>query len=104
MDLDDFKTINDSLGHAAGDELLQAVAQRLRGNLRLEDTVARLGGDEFAVLVEDADLDLVGQVGSRLLGALRAPFEIAGKQVQIGASVGAAMCAQISARPRSCFA
>ncbi len=91
MDLDDFKTINDSLGHAAGDELLQAVAQRLRGNLRLEDTVARLGGDEFAVLVEDGDIELVEQVGSRLLGALRAPFEIAGKQVHIGASVGAAM-------------
>jgi diguanylate cyclase (GGDEF)-like protein/PAS domain S-box-containing protein len=91
MDLDDFKTINDSLGHAAGDELLQAVAQRLRGNLRLEDTVARLGGDEFAVLVEDADVEMVEQVGSRLLGALRAPFEIAGKQVHIGASVGACM-------------
>ena len=91
MDLDDFKTINDSLGHAAGDELLQAVAQRLRGNLRLEDTVARLGGDEFAVLVEDADIEMVEHVGSRLLGALRAPFEIAGKQVHIGASAGAAM-------------
>jgi diguanylate cyclase (GGDEF)-like protein len=91
MDLDDFKTINDSLGHAAGDELLQAVAQRLRGNLRLEDTVARLGGDEFAVLVEDADVDTVVQVGSRLLEALRAPFEIGGKQVHVGASVGAAM-------------
>jgi diguanylate cyclase (GGDEF)-like protein/PAS domain S-box-containing protein len=91
MDLDDFKTINDSLGHAAGDELLQAVAQRLRGNLRLEDTVARLGGDEFAVLVEDADVAMVEQVGGRLLGALRAPFEIAGKQVHIGASLGAAM-------------
>ncbi len=91
MDLDDFKTINDSLGHAAGDELLQAVAQRLRGNLRLEDTVARLGGDEFAVLVEDGDVTLVEHVGNRLLGALRAPFEIAGKQVHIGASVGAAM-------------
>jgi diguanylate cyclase (GGDEF)-like protein/PAS domain S-box-containing protein len=91
MDLDDFKTINDSLGHAAGDELLQAVSQRLRGNLRLEDTVARLGGDEFAVLVEDADVDTVVQVGTRLLEALRAPFDIGGKQVHVGASVGAAM-------------
>ena len=91
MDLDDFKTINDSLGHAAGDELLQAVAQRLKGNLRVEDTVARLGGDEFAVLVEDSDPDMVMQVGQRLLDALRAPFEIAGKQVHIGASVGTAM-------------
>ena len=91
MDLDDFKTINDSLGHAAGDELLQAVAQRLKGNLRVEDTVARLGGDEFAVLVEDSDPEMVLQVGQRLLDALRAPFEIAGKQVHIGASVGTAM-------------
>ncbi len=91
MDLDDFKTINDSLGHAAGDELLQAVAQRLKGNLRVEDTVARLGGDEFAVLVEDSDPGMVLQVGQRLLDALRAPFEIAGKQVHIGASVGTAM-------------
>jgi diguanylate cyclase (GGDEF)-like protein/PAS domain S-box-containing protein len=91
MDLDDFKTINDSLGHAAGDELLQAVAQRLRHNLRLEDTVARLGGDEFAVLVEDADITTVVQVGTRLLDALRAPFDIAGKQVHVGASVGVAM-------------
>ncbi|MGH2483157.1 MAG: putative bifunctional diguanylate cyclase/phosphodiesterase, partial [Candidatus Limnocylindria bacterium] len=91
MDLDDFKTINDSLGHAAGDELLKAVAQRLRGSLRAEDTVARLGGDEFAVLVEDADAVTVQQVGQRLLEALRAPFEIAGKQVHAGASVGAAL-------------
>ncbi|MGH2463697.1 MAG: putative bifunctional diguanylate cyclase/phosphodiesterase [Candidatus Limnocylindria bacterium] len=91
MDLDDFKTINDSLGHAAGDELLQAVAQRLRGSLRGEDTVARLGGDEFAVLVENADAAMVQQVGHRLLEALRAPFEIAGKQVHARASVGAAL-------------
>jgi len=90
MDLDDFKTINDSLGHAAGDELLEAVAQRLRGNLRPEDTVARMGGDEFAILVEDADSAMIAEVGHRLLGALRAPFEMAGKQAHIGASIGAA--------------
>jgi diguanylate cyclase (GGDEF)-like protein/PAS domain S-box-containing protein len=91
MDLDDFKTINDSLGHAAGDELLKAVAHRLRGSLRAEDTVARLGGDEFAVLVENADGAMVEHVGHRLLEALRAPFELSGKQVHAQASVGAAL-------------
>jgi diguanylate cyclase (GGDEF)-like protein/PAS domain S-box-containing protein len=90
MDVDDFKTINDSLGHAAGDLVLVAVAERLRGCLRPEDTVARLGGDEFGVLVEDADTALPAELASRLLGALRNPFEISGKQVHLQASIGLA--------------
>jgi diguanylate cyclase (GGDEF)-like protein/PAS domain S-box-containing protein len=90
MDVDDFKTINDSLGHAAGDLVLVAVAERLRGCLRPEDTVARLGGDEFGVLVEDADDELAHELANRLLGSMRTPFEIAGKQVHIQASVGVA--------------
>jgi diguanylate cyclase (GGDEF)-like protein/PAS domain S-box-containing protein len=90
MDVDDFKTINDSLGHAAGDLVLVAVAERLRGCLRPEDTVARLGGDEFGVLVEDAEVGLPQELAARLLGSLRNPFEISGKQVHIQASVGVA--------------
>jgi diguanylate cyclase (GGDEF)-like protein/PAS domain S-box-containing protein len=90
MDVDDFKTINDSLGHAAGDLVLVAVAERLRGCLRPEDTVARLGGDEFGVLVENADGQLPHELAVRLLEALRNPFEISGKQVHIQASVGLA--------------
>ena len=90
MDVDDFKTINDSLGHAAGDLVLVAVAERLRGCLRPEDTVARLGGDEFGVLVEDAEAALPQELAARLLGALRNPFEISGKQVHIQASIGLA--------------
>jgi diguanylate cyclase (GGDEF)-like protein/PAS domain S-box-containing protein len=90
MDVDDFKTINDSLGHAAGDLVLVAVAERLRGCLRPEDTVARLGGDEFGVLVEDADDSLPHELATRLLDALRNPFDISGKQVHLQASVGLA--------------
>jgi diguanylate cyclase (GGDEF)-like protein/PAS domain S-box-containing protein len=90
MDVDDFKTINDSLGHAAGDLVLVAVAERLRGCLRPEDTVARLGGDEFGVLVEDAEGTLAQEVAGRLLDSLRNPFEISGKQVHLQSSIGLA--------------
>jgi diguanylate cyclase (GGDEF)-like protein/PAS domain S-box-containing protein len=90
MDVDDFKTINDSLGHAAGDLVLVAVAERLRACLRPEDTVSRMGGDEFAVLLEDADSGLATQVAARLLDTLRMPFDIAGKQVHLAASIGVA--------------
>ena len=90
MDIDDFKTINDSLGHAAGDLVLVAVAERVRACLRPEDTVSRLGGDEFAVLLEDAEPGLASQIANRLLESLRRPFEIAGKLVHLEASVGVA--------------
>ena len=89
IDLDDFKTVNDQLGHAAGDELLVAVAGRLRTCVRDEDTVARLGGDEFAVLLEQACTQEVAvQVAGRILEATRSPFTLHGRQVQVGASVG----------------
>ena len=92
FDLDGFKTINDSLGHAFGDKMLAAVAERLGGLLRPSDTACRLGGDEFAVLVEDlAESCDVTIVADRLLAGLRTPFVIDGKEVVTDASVGVAL-------------
>jgi diguanylate cyclase (GGDEF)-like protein/PAS domain S-box-containing protein len=92
VDLDEFKQVNDNLGHAAGDALLIAVAGRLRACLRPQDSAARLGGDEFAVLVENivspSDLEMVA---SRVLQELERPFEIFGRDVRAGASIGAAI-------------
>lgn len=89
LDLDDFKTINDSHGHQAGDELLIAVARTLSANVRGEDTVARLGGDEFAVLVErEATEGVVRQLADRLIGGLRKPVRVAGRDRSVGASIG----------------
>jgi diguanylate cyclase (GGDEF)-like protein/PAS domain S-box-containing protein len=91
VDVDDFKTVNDTLGHAAGDELLVTVAARLSADVRTDDVVARLGGDEFAVLLTSADGDRLRDVADRLLTALRAPMELAGTTVTITASIGAAL-------------
>ena len=91
IDLDDFKTINDTLGHAAGDQLLVGVAERLRFSLRKPDTAARLGGDEFAVLVEDIHtIEDAEEIADRVADALAAPFPIAGQQVTVHASIGVA--------------
>src|SRR5688500_17404105 len=90
MDLDDFKDINDSLGHAAGDELLRLVAQRLAGVVRPDDTACRLGGDEFAFLLEDADLDRAETVARRILAALAQPFQLGTGTATLTASVGVA--------------
>ena len=89
LDLDDFKTVNDSLGHAAGDQLLIQVAERLRKCLRPSDTAARFGGDEFSVLVEDAGAQ-PRDLAERILGRLREPFSVDGTEVQIGATIGVA--------------
>lgn len=96
VDLDDFKTVNDSLGHAAGDDLLRAVAERLRACVRPEDLAVRLGGDEFGVLVEDGEAGGAVIVAQRILDALRAPFPIAGTEVSIHGSIGVA----VSRRPQ----
>ncbi len=89
LDLDDFKQVNGSLGHAAGDRVLVEVARRLGGAIRAEDTAARLGGDEFAVLVDEtlAVGDAI-EVTERILAELGRPIEIDGTAVVIGASVG----------------
>jgi diguanylate cyclase (GGDEF)-like protein/PAS domain S-box-containing protein len=91
VDLDDFKTVNDSLGHAAGDQLLQAVARRLESCLRPQDVVARLGGDEFALLRQagDGPLDAYG-VSQRILDALQVPVSIDGREIVVCASIGVA--------------
>ncbi len=92
LDLDGFKTINDSLGHTAGDQLLVAAAQRLTNQLRPGDTAARLGGDEFAILLEDiTSLDEVAALAERLLEVFRAPFAVAGKQLLVTGSLGVAL-------------
>jgi len=88
VDLDDFKTINDSLGHNGGDEVLVAVAGRLRECLRPGDTFARFGGDEFAILGEDTSLSNATSVAYRIVDALGEPFSIGGREVMIHASVG----------------
>jgi diguanylate cyclase (GGDEF)-like protein len=92
IDLDDFKTINDSLGHAAGDELLVAVATRLRSSLRPEDLVARLGGDEFAVMVEDPHdaQDAAVRVARRIMDAFVAPVGLGSESIAVYVSVGIA--------------
>ena len=91
MDLDGFKEINDTLGHHAGDLLLQQVGTRLRDGLRHVDTIARLGGDEFAVLLPGTGAEGVLTVVANLLGRLQAPFTIEGQRVLIGASIGIAV-------------
>ncbi|WP_425999103.1 putative bifunctional diguanylate cyclase/phosphodiesterase [Caulobacter sp. DWR1-3-2b1] len=92
IDLDRFKTVNDTLGHPLGDALLRIAAERLRSCVREGDTVARLGGDEFAV-VQSGLTDLAGatKLAERVVEAMAAPFDLQGHQVMIGASVGVAV-------------
>ncbi|MEY2451856.1 MAG: hypothetical protein QOD92_1430 [Acidimicrobiaceae bacterium] len=89
LDLDRFKTINDSLGHSTGDELLVAVGERIVQCLRPGDTAARLGGDEFVILLEDvAELSEATGLAATIIEALSAPFDLSGREVSIRASVG----------------
>jgi diguanylate cyclase (GGDEF)-like protein len=89
LDLDDFKGVNDSFGHASGDRVLVELAGRIRGIVRAEDTVARLGGDEFIVLLAQVTgAEDAARVAAKVLHAVRAPFRLDGHEVSIGASVG----------------
>ena len=92
LDLDDFKTINDSLGHEAGDELLRIVARRIASALRAEDLASRQGGDEFAVLLCDVDDERAAlAVAERLADALRPELELGGRALSVRASIGLVM-------------
>ncbi|MFN2588807.1 MAG: putative bifunctional diguanylate cyclase/phosphodiesterase [Actinomycetota bacterium] len=92
IDLDEFKAVNDSMGHDAGDELLKAVAGRLRESVRPADTIARLGGDEFAILLEGMlSASEAPRVAERIIRTFTIPFELEGHPVSIGASIGLAL-------------
>jgi diguanylate cyclase (GGDEF)-like protein/PAS domain S-box-containing protein len=90
MDLDQFKNVNDTLGHSVGDALLAEVARRLRGSVRERDTVARLGGDEFAVLLPDADAAGARRVATQLLERLSEPCVVQGHELSVTVSIGIA--------------
>ncbi len=91
VDLDNFKAVNDSYGHAAGDQLLVELSRRLVACVRAGDTAARLGGDEFAVLLEEgAGVDAAREIAERVSEAVRAPFLLAGREIVLGASLGIA--------------
>ena len=94
LDLDHFKSVNDSMGHAAGDDLLVQVADRLQGCLRGTDVAARLGGDEFAVLQPDIDAEddaATTALARRIIAALDAPYVVSGRDINIGVSIGIAL-------------
>jgi diguanylate cyclase (GGDEF)-like protein/PAS domain S-box-containing protein len=98
IDLDDFKTVNDSLGHAVGDQLLQEVSARLVTSLSANDVAARLGGDEFAVLVVDTDGDTgVISLAERVLALVAQPYRIQGRDIRVTASIGIALADDDSA-------
>ena len=92
VDLDAFKAVNDRLGHAVGDQLLTAVAGRLRGVVRAEDTVARLGGDEFVIVLEDVfETEDIKRVSAGVVTELARPFQVGEHRIAIGATVGFAL-------------
>jgi diguanylate cyclase (GGDEF)-like protein/PAS domain S-box-containing protein len=94
VDLDDFKVVNDTMGHGSGDELLTAVAGRLSASVRPQDTAARLGGDEFALLIDDApDTDAVEAFAERIVAAFTEPFRLSDAEVIATATVGVATSA-----------
>ncbi|HEY4721658.1 MAG TPA: EAL domain-containing protein, partial [Anaerolineae bacterium] len=100
LDLDKFKTVNDTLGHQHGDALLKEVAMRLKASIREVDSAARLGGDEFALLIQTGEDSLKAgatQLATHLLDVISEPYELDGQQVVIGVSIGIALAPQDSA-------
>ena len=91
MDLDDFKQINDSIGHAAGDEVLCEVSRRIKGELRTEDLLARFGGDEFGILLRKSESNSAGVLAKRISEVVRSTIELStGHKVSVGISIGIA--------------
>jgi diguanylate cyclase (GGDEF)-like protein len=103
IDLNRFKEVNDSLGHAAGDSLLQQVSHRLESCMRPGDVVARLGGDEFVVAANCAGRDAAGAIAQRLLAALTLPFSVHELEIHVGASIGISLADQDSPTPELLF-
>ncbi len=100
VDLDRFKNVNDSLGHAVGDRLLQEVARRLARGVRSADSVARIGGDEFTVLLDSVgDPSEIDDVARRILEAVRQPIKVGGSELVVSASIGVASSASEDLRP-----
>lgn len=92
LDLDRFKLVNDTLGHAIGDDLLMAVAKKLQALVRQSDTVARLGGDEFVILLDNPVSTIeVATIANRIIAVINEPLEFHGKTAQVGTSIGIAM-------------
>jgi diguanylate cyclase (GGDEF)-like protein len=102
LDLDRFKVVNDSLGHAAGDLLLQTVAERLRTAVRGEDSVTRLGGDEFAVMCTDVrTADDAEFVAERIIAALKRPIHLEGQEVFVTTSLGISLFPADATQPEA---
>ena len=100
LDLDNFKNVNDALGHQIGDDLLRVVAKRLRSALRDHDTLARIGGDEFAIVLPNVrGADEAAMVAQRLIEAIRPPVNIEGHNLSVGLSVGIALTSQTTNTP-----
>ena len=99
IDLDCFKSVNDTYGHAVGDELLRAIADRLRGCVRAADTVARFAGDEFVVVLDDADPTTATELGERIVTELRLPVPLGSRVLAVSASVGLALSSQATREP-----
>jgi diguanylate cyclase (GGDEF)-like protein len=99
LDLDHFKIVNDTLGHATGDGVLIAVGERLRGCIREFDIAARLGGDEFAIILVSEDVAEIGVIASRIIERLTRPYHFDGQLIQIGTSIGISMAPKDSNTP-----